>query len=69
MLGEKSTYKIIKQRCFNSMLKEFRKGLSEDIFIEINKINFPANKYNILALDIKQLQLKNTVHQKYGGEQ
>ena len=50
------------------MLKEFRKGLSEDIFIEINKINFPANKYNILALDIKQLQLKNTVHQKYGGE-
>ena len=69
MLGEKSTYKIIKQRCCNSMLKEFRKGLSENIFIEINKINFPANKYNILALDIKQLQLKNTVHQKYGGEQ
>ena len=38
---------------FNSILKEFRKGLSEDIFIEINKINFPANKYDILTLDIK----------------
>ena len=38
---------------FNSILKEFRKGLSEDIFIEINKINFPANNYDILTLDIK----------------
>ena len=37
----------------NSILKEFRRGLSEDIFTEINKRNFRANEYNILPLDIK----------------
>ena len=35
------------------MLKEFRKGISENIFIEINKRHLPANKYDIVTLDIK----------------
>ena len=61
----KSTYKDV----FSSILKESRKGLSEDIFIEINKINFTANKYNILTLDIKQLQLQNTMFQRNSREQ
>ena len=38
---------------FNSILKEFRKGISENIFIEINKRHLPANKYDIVTLDIK----------------
>ena len=38
---------------FNSISTEFRKGFSEDIFIEINKYHFPANKYYIVNLDIK----------------
>ena len=38
---------------FNSILKEFRKGLSEDIFIEISKRNFFTNKHNLLTLNIK----------------
>ena len=33
---------------FNSILKETRKGWSEDIFIEFNKRNFPAKKYNMI---------------------
>ena len=50
----KSTYKD----AFSSILKKSRKGLSEDIFIEINKRNFAANKYNILTLDIKTTTIK-----------
>ena len=53
MFGQKTLTKSTSKDVFHSILKEFRKGLSEDIFIEINKINFPTNKYNILALDIK----------------
>ena len=29
------------------------KNISEDIFIEISKINFPANEHDIIALNIK----------------
>ena len=52
-LEKRALTKSTNKDVFNSILKEFRKGLSEDIFIEINKINFPANKYDILTLDIK----------------
>ena len=68
-LEKRTLTKPTNKDVFHSILKEIRKGLSEDIFIEINKINIPANKYNILALGIKQLELKNTVHQRYSGEQ
>ena len=34
-------------------LKEFIKGLSEVIFIEVNKRNLSADKNNILTLDVK----------------
>ena len=63
MFGEKSTYEINKD-VFNSILKEFTKGLSEDIFTETKKWNFPANKYNVLTFGIKQLQLKNAMLQR-----
>ena len=36
----------------NSILKEFRKGFSEVIFMEINKRHFLAKNY-IVTLDIK----------------
>ena len=52
-LEKRAITKSTNKDVFNSVLKEFRKRLSEDIFIEINKRNFPANKYNILTLDIK----------------
>ena len=45
--------KPTKEVVFNSVLNEFRKGTSKDIFIEINKRHFPANKYDIVTLDIK----------------
>ena len=52
VITEKSTYKINRD-VFKSILKEFRKGISEDIFIQINKRRFPAKKYDIVTLDIK----------------
>ena len=47
VITEKSTYKT------NSVLNEFRKRISEDVFIKINKRHLPANKYDIETLDIK----------------
>ena len=52
-LEKKALTKLTDKNVFNSVLKGFRKGLSEDIFIQINKMNFPTKKYNILTLDIK----------------
>ena len=52
-LGERALTKSTNKDVFNSTLKEFRKGLSENVFIEINKRHFPASKYNIFPLDIK----------------
>ena len=54
-LEKRTLTKWTNKDVFHSILKEFRKGLSGDIFIEINKINFQnkTNKYNILALGIK----------------
>ena len=63
-LEKRALTKSTNKDAFNSILKEFTKGLSEDIFIEIKKWNFPANKYNVLTLDIKQLQLKNAMLQR-----
>ena len=49
MFGEKSSQKKSTNKdVFNTVLKKFRKGLSEDIFIEINKTSFRANKYVLL---------------------
>ena len=63
-LEKRALTKSTNKDAFNSILKEFTKGLSEDIFTEIKKWNFPANKYNVLTLDIKQLQLKNAMLQR-----
>ena len=52
-LEKRALTKWTNKDIFNSILKEFRKGLSEDIFIEISKINFFANKHNLLTLNIK----------------
>ena len=63
-LEKRALTKSTNKDAFNSILKEFTKGLSEDIFIEIKKWNFPASKYNVLTLDIKQLHLKNAMLQR-----
>ena len=38
MFGERALTKSTNNDVFNSILQEFRKGLSEDIFIKTNKI-------------------------------
>ena len=38
---------------FNSVLKEFRQGFSEVVFMEINKRHFLAKNYDIVTLNIK----------------
>ena len=52
-LVKRAVTKSTNKEVLNSVLKEFRKGSSEDVFIDIDKRNFPENKYNILTLDIK----------------
>ena len=52
-LEKRAVTKSKNKEVLNSVLKEFRKGSSEDVFIDINKRNFPENKYNILTFDIK----------------
>ena len=48
-LEKRALTKWTNKDVFNSILR----GLSEDIFIEISKRNFFANKHNLLTLNIK----------------
>ena len=48
-LEKRALTKWTNKDVFNSILR----GLNEDIFVEISKRNFFANKHNLLTLNIK----------------
>ena len=57
-LERKTLKKLANADVFNTILEEFRKRLSKEFFIEINKRHFHINKYDFLAIDVTKLQVK-----------